>query len=205
MRNAQKRSATRPSTRPDHAESSNRSTRSGPSPSPLSSSSSPPANAFSQRFLLQASRLEEISGSGPSRLTGGTFWAGPCEVEPVRMRHGDVWAVVRRGESLMAGGRAVAVARNRSDTLLIAAVLPGLATPNRLSIGEKPKRLGLAIHDGSLCVGHLSRPEGQIVDHLHVARTLVGNADSFALAVAALGREEIPIFGRALMGRIARD
>ena len=61
------------------------------------------------------------------------------------MRHGDVWAVVRRGESLKAGGRAVAV-----------------------------------------------------------TRTLVGSAESFALTVAALGREEIPIFGRALMRRIAR-
>jgi len=125
MRNTRE-SSTRPSTRSDRrdpAESPDRPIRSGLSPSPSSSSSSssssPPANAFSQRFLLEASRREEISGSGPSRLTGGAFWAGPWEVEPVRMHHGDVWAVVRRGESLKAGGRAVWVIDPRTRTVTV--------------------------------------------------------------------------------------
>jgi len=64
------------------------------------------------------------------------------------------------------------------------------------------QRLGIPIHDGALCLGHLSRPEPRIVDHLHIARTLVTDPTSFALAVQALGPEEIPILGRALMRRL---
>lgn len=87
-------------------------------------------------FLLEASRLEdEIPCSGPGCLAGGTLWAGPWEVEPVTMSYGHVWAVIRKGGSLAAGGRAVAVSRHRSDALLIAATLPGLAMPNHLSLG----------------------------------------------------------------------
>lgn len=162
----------------------------------------PPANAFSQAFLLEAARQAEPPASGPPCLTGEPFWLGPWEVEPVTLPHGPVWAVVRKGEPLAAGGRAVAVTRHRSDALLIAATLPALATTNHLTLGEKAKRLGIPIHDGALCLGHLSRPEPRIVDHLHIARTLITHPASFALAVHALGPEEIPILGRALMRRL---
>ena len=178
-----------------------RSTRSS-RPSHPSKSASAPANAFSPSFLLQASQLDDFPHSAPSRLTGGTLWSGPWDVEPVEARHGLVWAVVRKGEPLAAGGRAVVVTRHRADALLAAATLPALAVPNHLHLGDKAKRLGFPLHDGALCIGHLSRPEARIAAHLHIARTLVGHPASFALAVEALGAEEIPILGRALMRRI---
>ncbi len=192
MHNSRESSSSRPSSVP-----------SSTSPSSIS----PPANAFSQRFLLEASRREDPHASGPAAASGlveGAFWAGPWEVEPVVLRHGRAWAVVRRGESVAAGDEPVAIARHRSDALLIAATLPGLEARNHLSMGETAKRLGVPIHDGSRCVGHLARPEPRIVEHLHVARTLVARPHSFALAVESLGREEIPLLGRTLMRQLAR-
>ena len=76
--------------------------------------------------------------------------------------------------------------------------------PNHLCLGEKAKRLGVPVHDGARCVGHLARPEPRIVEHLHVIRTLVARPESFALAVEAAGREEIPVLGRALARGLAR-
>ncbi len=161
-------------------------------------------NAFSAGFLIVASRLGDAPASAPSGLAGGSFWAGPWEIEPVVFQHGACWAVVRRGESMAAGDEPVALTRHRADALLIAATLPALAVPNRLALGEKAKRLGTPVHDGRLCVAHLARPEPRIVEHLHVARALLAAPESFALAVEALGREEIPVLGRALARRLVR-
>jgi hypothetical protein len=135
-------------------------------------------------------------------LLGGSFWRGPWEVEEVSMSHGSVWAVIRRGEPVASGGGAVAVTRHRSDALLIAATLPALSVPNHLSLGDTEKRLGHPIHDGARCLGHLSRSEPRIVEHLHIARTLAARPEALALAIEALGPEEIPVLGRALMQRI---
>ncbi len=167
-----------------------------------SPSSSVPSNAFSASFLLEATRLGDEPFVSPPVLPGGAFWAGPWEVEEVHLRHGTAWGVVRRGESLAAGAEAVALTRHRPDALLVAAVLPALAVPNHLAIGEKAKRLGVPLHDGGRCVGHLARHEPRIAEHLHVVRTLVARPESFALAVEAAGREEIPVLGRALARRL---
>jgi hypothetical protein len=162
-------------------------------------------NAFTHAFLVEVFRQEDPHLEGPAVASGlveGAFWAGPWDVEPVSMAHGDVWAVVRRGESVAAGGRAVALAWHRSDALLIAATLPSLAAPNHLTLGEREKRLGFPVHDAARCLGHLARAEPRIVEHLHVARSLLARPESLALAVEALGREEIPVLGRALMRRV---
>lgn len=61
---------------------------------PLESSRrTPPANAFSQAYLLQAPPPEEVDG-GPSGLSlaGGAAWAGPWAVEPVGDSCGRLWA-----------------------------------------------------------------------------------------------------------------
>lgn len=166
------------------------------------SSSSPPPSAFSASFLLESARRDDPPCSGPPALLGGSFWSGPWEVEGVSMPHGHVWAVVRRGESVRRGGRAVAVTRHRSDALLVAATLPALAVPNHLSLGETAKRLGYPVHDGAECLGHLSRPEPRIVEHLHIARALIGRADALAMAIEGLEPDEIPVLGRALLRRI---
>jgi hypothetical protein len=94
-------------------------------------------------------------------------------VEQVDGPHGPLWAVARRGEPVVAGGRAVAVTRHRADAALLAASLPALAVPNRLRLAEKGKRLGYPIHDGAVCVGHLARPEPRVVELLHAIRTLL--------------------------------
>jgi hypothetical protein len=103
----------------------------------------------------------------------------------------------------------VAVTRHRSPAILLAATLPTLAAPHHLRLGDKGKRLGFPIHDGNLCVGHLSRPEPRIIDQLHTVRTLMHHpespafaVESLAFAVESLGCEDLPILGRALMRRI---
>lgn len=82
--------------------------------------------------------------------------------------------------------------------------LPRNAGSYRLTLGEKARRLGTPVHDGRLCVAHLARPEPRIIEHLHVARELLAAPESFALAVEALGREEIPVLGRVLARRLVR-
>lgn len=162
----------------------------------------PPANAFSEAFLLQAAKLEDPSFGNLQCLSGGACWAGPWEVEPFEVEHGTLWAVVRAGDPLAEGGRAVAVFRSRATALLTAAVLPTLAVPDRIHLGETTRRLGVPIHDGDVCLGHLSRPEPSVVTALHVARTLALHPHSLAFLVEALGPEDLPILGRALMRRI---
>ena len=169
---------------------------------PRHSTRTAPPNAFSQAFLLKAARLEDLPSSAPTPLTAGGFWAGPWEIEQIDVPHDLLWAVVRRGEAVAAGGRAVAVTRHRSDAVLLAATLSALAVPNHLRLGEKSKRLGFPIHDGDLCVGHLSRPDPRIIDQLHTVRTLMPHPESLAFAVESLGSEDLPILGRALMRRI---
>jgi predicted nucleic acid-binding protein len=68
----------------------------------------PPANAFSEAFLLlQAARLEDPSFGNLQCLSGGACWAGPWEVEPFEVEHGTLWAVVRVSDPVADGGRAV--------------------------------------------------------------------------------------------------
>lgn len=77
--------------------------------------------------------------------------------------------------------------------------------PDRLKLAEKGKRLGFPLHDGALCVGHLSRPEPRVVELVHAVRTLLAHPECLALAVEALGAEELPILGRALLRRVEAE
>ncbi len=166
-------------------------------------SSGPPENAFSQAFLLRASKRPELPSTAPAALAPRAFWAGPFEVERSDVAHGGgVWAVVRKNEPLSAGGRAVAVFRHRSDALLVAATLPALAAPNRLVLGERGRRLGFPVHDGQVCIGHLARPEPAVLEMLRASRVLVGFPEHLALAVSSLGAEELAILGRAIERRL---
>lgn len=163
--------------------------------------------AFLESFQRRASRLEGLPASAPSALaptgsSGAAFWAGPWEVERAEAPHGPVWKVVRRGEPVAEGGRAVAETRHRADAVVLAATLPALAVPNRLRLAEKAKRLGFPLHDGSACVGHLARREPRVVELIHAVRTLLTHPECLALAVEALDAEELPIVGRALMRRV---
>lgn len=91
---------------------------------PRRSTRTAPPNAFSQAFLLKATRLDDLPSSAPTALTAGGFWAGPWDVEQIHVPHDLLWAVVRRGEAVAEGGRAVAVARHRSDAVLLAVRIP---------------------------------------------------------------------------------
>ena len=162
-----------------------------------------PEDAFSQSFLLRASKLPELPSTAPAALATGAYWAGPFEVERSDVEHGGgVWAVVRRDEPVAAGGRAVAVFRHRADALLVAATLPALAAPNRLVLGERSRRLGFPVHDGQVCIGHLARSEPAVLEMLRASRVLVGFPECLALAVSSLGAEELAALGRAIQRRM---
>ncbi|MFP3941023.1 MAG: hypothetical protein ACLF0P_12000 [Thermoanaerobaculia bacterium] len=164
-----------------------------------------PANAFTRGFLLKAARLEDLPSSAGPAVAGGGFWAGPWELEPVEVPHGGLWAVARRGEPVAAGHEPAAYARNRADAALVAAMLPALAAPSRIRLGEKAKRLGFPVHDGDVCIGHLAAGAGReprIAEQLHAVRTVLRHPECLALPVQSLGGEALPVLGRALMRRI---
>lgn len=172
-----------------------------PGPSRISSRIAP-ANAFTQGFLLRAARLADLPSAHAPAVSGGSFWAGPWELEPTPEPHPGLWAIVRRGEPLAHGHAPAAYARHLADGALLAATLPALATPDRIRLGDHAKRLGVPLHDGDVCFGHLARPEPRLAHYLHAVRTLLRHPESLALAVQSLGSEELAILGRALMRRM---
>jgi hypothetical protein len=163
----------------------------------------PPVNAFSAAYLEQARRLEEPP------FQREALFAGPWEVEAVSAGDGELHVVVRKGDPIADGGRAVAVFLRRPEALLAAAALTALSTPNRLSLNaartESTRRpLGFPVHDGTQHLGHLARPEEDFLPLLHTVRCLAANPDALALTLEALGPELPPILGRTLMRRLAR-
>jgi hypothetical protein len=75
--------------------------------------SAPAANAFSALYLEKARRLEEPP------FERQALFAGPWEVEAVEAGRGVLHAVVRRGDAVSEGGRAVAVFLRRPDARVV--------------------------------------------------------------------------------------
>jgi hypothetical protein len=165
----------------------------------------PPENAFSAAYLERARHLEEPS------FERQALFAGPWEVEAVPAGDGVVWAVVRKGDPVAEGGRAVAVFLRRPDALVAAAALAALSTPSHLHLntgrsrsGPGRRRLGFPVHDGTVHLGHLARPEEELLPYLHAVRCLVANPEALALVLEALGPELPPIVGRTLIRRLTQ-
>ena len=173
------------------------------SPSSNSGRRAVPANAFSQSYLLRVPPPEELCASPEPSLGGGATWVGPWDVEPFSDPSGRLWAVSRLGERVAEGAEPVAVCRHPRTAFLYAAALPSLAVANHLTVGDNGKRLGLPLHDGDRCIGHVRRGHPAISQHLHVVKSLVNDPRSLALALSALDREELAILGRALMRQAA--
>lgn len=166
----------------------------------------PLANAFSSHYLTRARRRDRSLCEEGVSLDTRSLAAGPWDVESLDARCGRVHAVVRRGESVSEGGGAVALCRSYPEALQLAAVLPSLGVENRLEVGETPKPLGLALHDGRRFVAHLA-PEGPaaapaVAAHLHAARHLAADLGSLALLHRSLGSEALVLLGRELMRRM---
>ncbi len=177
---------------------------SAPPAEPARGGRSAPANAFSALYLEKARHLEEPP------FERQALFAGPWEVEAVEAGRGTLYAVVRRGDAVAEGGRAVAVFLRRPDALVAAAALTALSVPNRLTLNtdrvRSPairRRMGFPLHDGTVHLGHLARPEADLLPYLHAVRCLVANPDAMALAHEALGPELPPILGRLLMRRVS--
>jgi hypothetical protein len=164
-------------------------------------------NAFSSWFQERARALEEPP------FAREALFSGAWEVEAVATGAGEgarLWAVVRRGEPLAEGGRALAVFLRRPDALLAAAAFAGLARANRLTLntdgprqGAARRRLGCPLHDGSVHLGHLSRPEEDLLPLLHAVRSLAAAPEALALVVESLGPEVATLVGRALLRRVS--
>jgi hypothetical protein len=177
--------------------------RSSHSIAPEANRRQPPENAFTAAYLEKARHLEEPP------LQQQALFAGPWDVESVPAGDGVLWAVIRKGDPLAEGGRAVAVFLRRPNALVTAAALTAHATPNHLHLntgrsrsGAGRRRLGFPVHDGTIHLGHLSRPEEDLLPYLHAVRSLVANPEALALALEALGPELPPILGRILARRV---
>lgn len=168
------------------------------------SSTSPQPNGFSAAYLDRARHVDE-----PPFLKEARF-AGPWTVEEVVASHGGtVYAVSRQAEPVaQGGGGAAAVFKTQADAQVAAAAFAALAVPNHLSLntqGRTPsarRRLGYPLHDGTEHIGHLSRPDAELLPYLHAVRSLVANPEAMGTAIAALGGEVSALVGRALMRRM---
>jgi hypothetical protein len=137
-------------------------------------------------------------------------FSGSWRVEVVEGVTEELFAVSRREEPVAAegGGAAVAVFRRRADALVAAAACSALATRCHLSLntddgeGSARRRLGYPLHDGREHIGHLSRPEEDLLPYLHAVRCLVANPEAMSLALAAMGSEVSARVGRAVMRRL---
>ena len=163
------------------------------------------ANAFSALYLSKTLGREEAP------FVRQALAAGSWEVEPVPAGSGVLYAVVGKGKSVAAGDPASAVFLRRPSALLCAAALSALATPNRLTLKRTPvrqspkrARLGYSLHDVGLHLGHLARPEEELLAYLHAVACMAANPEAMALALEALDPEVSPILGRALMRRLER-
>ena len=190
-----------------------------------------PGSAFSESFLeklrLVVRRLDgdeteeaEAPTEAPTEVPTEVeaALAGPLAVERVRTRGGAAWAVVRAAEPVAAGGRAAAISRHRSEALRLAAVLPAVPAENPYHLGDKPKRMGYALHLGRRDVAHVARltkvedaktaekkgwaRRQALVSHLHLARYFAANPEALALLIESVGPEALPILGRALARRV---
>lgn len=176
-----------------------------PSPSPAAEAapasstartSRRPSNAFTDSFLVRARRLAPPSAASSALL------AGPWEVEEIEAGYHSVHAVVRRGEPVAAGGTAIAVLLDRGSALLTAAALPALGASNHLHLGRHRKRLGVPLHDGRTFLGHLARPEPELLPLLHALQSLRGDPDALAQVLESLGPEGLALLGRTLARRV---
>lgn len=158
--------------------------------------SSVPANAFSQTFLHQVRRLPEPSGSSPALL------AGPWDVEPVAAGSHRFHAVVRRDEPVAEGGAALGLMLERLAALQLAAAVFSLTGPCDLHMGKPRKRRGVTLHDGRDFLGHLARPQPELLPVFHAARSLAAQPDALALVLESLGPESLALLGRLLARRL---
>ncbi len=182
-----------------------------------------PGSAFSESFLeklrLAVRRLDEDKAEEAEAPTEAeAALSGPLAVERVRTRGGAAWAVVRAAEPVAAGGRAAAISRHRSEALRLAAVLPAVPAENPYHLGDKPKRMGYALHLGRRDVAHVARltkvedaktaakkgwaRRQALVSHLQLARYFAANPEALALLIESVGPEALPILGRALARRV---
>ncbi len=161
-------------------------------------------NGFSADYLDRARHVEE-----PPFLREARF-SGSWRVEAVEGVGEELFAVSRREESVASegGGAAVAVFRRRADALVAAAACSALATRCHLSLNtderasSSRRRLGFPLHDGQEHIGHLARPEEELLPYLHAVRCLVANPEAMSLALAAMGSEVSARVGRAVMRRL---
>lgn len=161
-------------------------------------------NGFSAAYLDRARHVEE-----PPFLREARF-SGSWRVESVDGVGEELFAVSRPEEPVAAeGGRAaMPVFRRRADALVAAAACSALATRCHLSLnkdergGASRRRLGFPLHDGQEHIGHLSRPEEELLPYLHAVRCLVANPEAMSLALAAMGSEVSAQVGRAVMRRL---
>ena len=161
-----------------------------------------PRNAFTPTFL---SRRRHLPADSPpadlAALAVDPRSTGPWTVQEVEIAGVRWWAVVREGEG-PAEDTAVATYRCRATAGLTSAVLPALAIPNHLRLGEEAKPKGVPLHDGDRFLGHLA-PDGpathpDLVHYLHAARILASHPASLVHLLRTLDRETLAILGRAL-------
>jgi len=159
----------------------------------------PLPTVFTPAFLQRVRRLENPPSARQASLSG------PWEVEAVPTReHGCQYVVSRRAESFSEGGSVFGLFPSRTVALATAAALPSLGAPMGLHLNGNGHRLGHALHDGPVFLGHLARDDARLLPRLHAVRCLLADPDALALVMEAAGPEALALLGRELHRRIER-
>jgi hypothetical protein len=161
-----------------------------------------PENAFTATFLTRSRHQPDDSQPGDlATLVVDSRSAGPWRAQEVEIAHAHWWAVVREGEA-PTEEPPVATYRCRTTAGLTSAILPALAIPNHLRLGDPPKPKGVPLHDGDHFLGHLA-PDGpathpNLIHYLHAARFLATHPESLVHLLRTYDPEALAILGRAL-------
>jgi hypothetical protein len=137
-----------------------------------------PSTAFTPEFIARLEERDEPLTAAQADA------AGPWILEELPSPG---WAVFRRGESLAAGDRPVAVFRQRERTLLAAAVLPGTGFERLFRLAPERGPEGYAVLSNGEVVGHLEHYDPDLLAALHTAEALLRLPENLARFLLASG------------------
>jgi hypothetical protein len=158
-------------------------------------SHSQPPNAFAAEFLERLAERDEPASAGEAET------AGTAQIVPVPQGG---FAVLGEGLSLAEGDRPVAILRDRSAALLVAAALPASGREPTYRLGKEADELGFPLYEQGRIVGHLACFDESLVAGFNHFDILTRTPASLAQLLEAGGCLGLARAGRLLERRTRR-